>query len=73
MGENSRMVVTGDPSQIDLPMGSKSGLKDAIEILGHVEMIRMIEFSHADVVRHPMVTRVVRAYDERDSQLLRKG
>ena len=73
MGENTRMVVTGDPSQVDLPLGTRSGLVDAIETLGKVSEIRMIEFTHADVVRHPLVTRIVRAYDERDSGLLDKA
>jgi len=73
MGENSRMVVTGDPSQVDLPLGTKSGLIDAMDILARVPEIAMIEFSHADVVRHPMVTRVVRAYEEREDRLLKKS
>lgn len=72
MGENSRMVVTGDPSQVDLPSGNKSGLIDAIEILGKIDDVQIIKFTHADVVRHPMVTRVVRAYDKRDSELIQK-
>lgn len=70
MGENSRMVVTGDPSQIDLPLGSRSGLVDALDILSGIEQISRIQFSHADVVRHPMVTRIVKAYDSHDSRLL---
>jgi phosphate starvation-inducible PhoH-like protein len=70
MGENSRMVVTGDPSQVDLPLGSRSGLVDAIEILGNVPQIRMVEFTAADVVRHPLVTRIVHAYNARDKGLL---
>ena len=70
MGENSRMVVTGDPSQIDLPLGSRSGLVDALQILSGIDQICRIEFSHADVVRHPLVTRIVQAYDKHDSRLL---
>ena len=70
MGENSRMAVTGDISQVDLPLGSKSGLVDALEILGELHGIQVIEFGPADVVRHPMVTRVVRAYEGRDHKLL---
>jgi len=73
MGENSRMVVTGDPSQVDLPLGTKSGLIDAMDILADVAEIATIEFSHADVVRHPMVTRVVRAYEAREGRLLKKS
>lgn len=64
MGENSRMVVTGDPSQVDLPAGTPSGLKDALGILGGIESIKMIEFSADDVVRHPLVGTIVRAYEQ---------
>jgi len=70
MGENSRMVVTGDPSQVDLPLGSRSGLRDAMDILDAIDDIKMVTFTHADVVRHPLVTTVVRAYDERENRLL---
>jgi len=66
LGENSRMVVTGDLSQIDLPGGVRSGLRDAIDVLGRVEGISFIWFTDADVVRHSLVSRIVRAYDERD-------
>jgi phosphate starvation-inducible PhoH-like protein len=66
LGENSRMVVTGDLSQIDLPGGVRSGLRDAIDVLGRVEGISFISFTDADVVRHALVGRIVRAYDERD-------
>ncbi len=63
MGENSRMIVTGDPSQIDLPPGIKSGLVEATAILEGVEGIAFARFSDVDVVRHPLVGRIVRAYD----------
>ncbi len=66
MGENSRMVVTGDPSQIDLPFGAKSGLKDALEILPKIKGCDIVHFSEEDVVRHDMVTRIVKAYNRRD-------
>jgi phosphate starvation-inducible PhoH-like protein len=69
LGENSRMVVTGDLSQIDLPLGMPSGLRDAVEILEGVEGISFVRFTDADVVRHPLVTRVVRAYGARDRDL----
>ena len=69
MGENSRMVITGDPSQIDLPFGAKSGLKDALEILPKVKGVEIIEFGEEDVVRHDMVTRIVKAYNKRDTVL----
>src|SRR5262249_7534676 len=64
-GENSRMVVTGDLTQIDLPPGARSGLTDAVETLTGTEGIAMVRFTEADVVRHPLVTRVVRAYEAR--------
>ncbi|MEE9250446.1 MAG: PhoH family protein [Alphaproteobacteria bacterium] len=64
LGENSRMVVTGDPSQVDLPHGARSGLKDATETLEGVEGVTFIRFTDADMVRHPLVTRVVRAYEK---------
>ena len=70
MGENSRMVVTGDPSQTDLPLGTKSGLKDVMEIIGEIEAARIVEFNHADVVRHRLVTQLVKAYGDRDRGLL---
>jgi phosphate starvation-inducible PhoH-like protein len=66
LGENSRMVVTGDLTQVDLPAGARSGLTDAVETLGGVEGIATIRFTEADVVRHPLVTRMVRAYEGQD-------
>jgi len=65
LGENSRMVVTGDLTQIDLPKGQKSGLADSLEILQGVEGIGVTRFTTADVVRHELVTRIVGAYDAR--------
>jgi phosphate starvation-inducible PhoH-like protein len=70
LGENSRMAITGDPSQVDLPLGAKSGLVDAMETLRGVNGITVIEFTDADVVRHPLVTRIVRAYNARDPRLI---
>ena len=64
LGENSRMVVTGDLSQVDLPQGTRSGLREAVDILEGIKGEACIEFTHADVVRHPLVTRIVRAYEE---------
>ena len=66
LGEGSRMVVTGDPSQVDLPRGEKSGLADAVDTLSHVEGIRFIRLTSKDVVRHDLVTRIVEAYDAKD-------
>ncbi|ENN95274.1 PhoH family protein [Bartonella vinsonii] len=63
LGEGTRMIITGDVSQIDLPSGQKSGLIEAIRILSHVENIVIIRFNEKDVVRHPLVTAIVRAYD----------
>lgn len=66
MGENSRMVVTGDATQIDLPAGQRSGLTDALETLASVPGIEFIRFTQADVVRHGLVTRIIQAYDAHD-------
>ena len=66
LGEGSRMVVTGDPSQVDLPTGARSGLSDALEALRDVENIAIVRFTEKDVVRHPLVARIVGAYDARD-------
>lgn len=68
LGENSRMVITGDLSQVDLPPGTRPGLKDAVERLEGVSGIRFIRFSDADVVRPPLVARIIRAYDAADSK-----
>ena len=65
LGENARMVVTGDLSQVDLPPGQTSGLADALDVLAGVEGIAMVRFSHVDVVRHELVARIVQAYDGR--------
>jgi phosphate starvation-inducible protein PhoH and related proteins len=63
LGENSRMMITGDPSQVDLPPGQKSGLAEAVRLLEGVEGIAHVKFSTADVVRHELVARIVEAYD----------
>ena len=70
LGENSRMAITGDASQVDLPMGAKSGLKDAVDLLEGIDNIGVIRFGRDDVVRHPLVTQIVDAYDKRDAGLL---
>ena len=62
LGEGSRMVVTGDPSQVDLPHNVQSGLADAVRKLRGVEGVAIVELGAADVVRHPVVSRVVTAY-----------
>jgi phosphate starvation-inducible PhoH-like protein len=70
LGEDSRMVVTGDPSQSDLPGGAAEGLNEALSILGDVEGVATARFGEKDVVRHPLVTRIVRAYAESGPQAL---
>ena len=66
IGFGARAVVTGDPSQLDLPRGMKSGLADAVHTLQKVKGIAFSEFTSADVVRHPLVARIVDAYEARD-------
>jgi phosphate starvation-inducible PhoH-like protein len=68
LGEDSRMVVTGDPSQSDLPGGRAEGLNDALRILDGVEGTAVAHFSEKDVVRHALVTRIVAAYNRSDAQ-----
>jgi hypothetical protein len=57
------MVVTGDTSQVDLPQGTRSGLTDAVEALDGIDGVSMVRFTDRDMVRHPLVTRVVQAYE----------
>lgn len=68
MGEGSRIVVTGDITQIDLPDGKKSGLIDAVETLEGVEGIAVCRLTAKDVVRHPLVMRIIRAYEKKEGQ-----
>ncbi|MGF1445740.1 MAG: PhoH family protein [Pikeienuella sp.] len=63
LGEGSRMAVTGDPTQIDLPRGVPSGLVEALKVLEGVEGIAMVRFAARDVVRHPLVARIIEAYE----------
>ncbi len=67
LGEGSRMVITGDRTQIDLPRGVQSGLKDAERVLAGVKSIAFSYFTSADVVRHPLVAKIIQAYD-RDAE-----
>jgi phosphate starvation-inducible protein PhoH and related proteins len=69
LGEGSRMVVTGDPTQVDLPAGVRSGLAEALDTLAEVEGIAVVRFSDRDVVRHEFVARIVRAYEARERAL----
>ena len=63
LGENSKMIVTGDPTQVDLPPGQKSGLVEALHLLDGIEGVHISRFSDKDVVRHALVGRIVRAYE----------
>ena len=67
IGENSRLVVNGDPSQIDLINKSNSGLKKSVKILKDIKGIQIIEFDHTDVVRHPLVSKIIQAYNKKSS------
>lgn len=73
LGIGSRAVVTGDPSQVDLPPRSVSGLVEAVEVLRDVEGIGYVRFSASDVVRHSLVADIIRAYDRAGSHRLRQG
>lgn len=66
IGESSRMIVTGDPSQVDLPPGQRSGLAEAIGLLDGIDGVARIAFTDKDVVRHELVARIVRAYEQAD-------
>jgi phosphate starvation-inducible PhoH-like protein len=68
LGEGSRMVITGDRTQIDLPRGTASGLADAERILDGVKGISFNYFTAGDVVRHPLVAKIIEAYDRADGQ-----
>jgi phosphate starvation-inducible PhoH-like protein len=66
LGEGAKAVVTGDVTQVDLPDGKRSGLAEAVDLLSAVEGIAVCHFSDTDVVRHPLVQKIVRAYEARD-------
>ena len=68
MGMGSKMIITGDVTQIDLPAGKRSGLVEALEVLKGVEDIGMVRLTHRDVVRHELVQAIVRAYEKHDKQ-----
>lgn len=69
MGWNTKMVITGDLTQVDLPKGQKSGLREALEILADIEGISVVKLMQKDIVRHKLVTRIVNAYDKHDALL----
>jgi phosphate starvation-inducible protein PhoH and related proteins len=73
LGEDSRMVVTGDPSQSDLADASAEGLRQALELLDGVEAVAVVRFGEGDVVRHPLVTRIVAAYNAAEKKAPRPG
>ncbi len=62
MGMNAKFIITGDPSQVDLPLKQKSGLKEAMRILKEVKEIGFVHLSEEDVVRHPVVRKIINAY-----------
>ena len=66
IGENSKIVINGDPSQIDLPNKGLSGLERSKKLLGHLKEISVVDFDHSDVVRHPLVSKIVKAYSNND-------
>jgi phosphate starvation-inducible PhoH-like protein len=67
IGENSKIVINGDPSQIDLPNKNLSGLNRSKKILGNLSEISIIDFDHSDVVRHPLVSKIVKAYSDKNN------
>jgi len=67
IGENSKIVINGDPSQIDLPNKSLSGLYRSKKLLGHLKEISVVDFDYKDVVRHPLVSKIVKAYSDQSS------
>ena len=72
MGWNTKMMITGDLTQVDLPKQSKCGLREALSILKNTEGIAMVYFNQKDIVRHKLVTRIVNAYDAYDKATLKK-
>ena len=68
IGENSKIVVNGDPSQIDLPHKQASGLDRAKKLLSHLNEISVVDFDHSDVVRHPLVSKIVKAYSNNNDK-----
>ena len=72
LGFNSKMVVTGDITQIDLPDGKRSGLKEAIKVLKNIEDIGVVRFNEKDVVRHRLVQDIIKAYEKQEEERNRK-
>ena len=67
IGENSKIVINGDPSQIDLPHKNMSGLNSAKKLLGHLNEVSVVDFDYSDVVRHPLVSKIVKAYSDQEN------
>ena len=67
IGENSKIVINGDPSQTDLPNKNLSGLNRSKKLLGHLKEISVVDFDHSDVVRHPLVSKIVKAYSDQNN------
>ena len=68
MGQNTKMIITGDLTQIDLPRGNQSGLREALRLLKGIEGIGFVEMDESDIVRHKLVTRIVKAYERGDRE-----
>jgi phosphate starvation-inducible PhoH-like protein len=73
MGQNARIVVTGDITQVDLPLGTRSGLADAVERLGQIPGVATILLDRSDIVRHPLVQAIVNAYEASETGRERDG
>ena len=67
IGENSKIIINGDPSQIDLPNKNLSGLNRSKKLMGHLKEISVVDFDHSDVVRHPLVSKIVKAYSDQNN------
>jgi phosphate starvation-inducible PhoH-like protein len=68
LGFGSKMIVNGDVTQIDLPRGTRSGLKEAQIVLSNVNKVAFVNFTANDVIRHPVVAKIVKAYDEKEAK-----
>jgi len=67
IGENTKIVINGDPSQVDLPNKNLSGLNRSKKLLGHLKEISVVDFDHSDVVRHPLISKIVKAYSDQNN------
>ena len=69
MGRNAKFIITGDPGQVDLPKGNKSGLKEALMILKETKNISIVKLDDIDVLRHPLVKKIIRAYEGKKNKI----